>query len=112
VRRGIIGPHARIFHRRTAQWLPITEHPAYRQAQAEVAQEPLPPLRRRQWTFLPGPSGAKGQPGDGAVGDAGQPNAGTVTEDGAPDGRERRGWTTSLRAAVSRIRFRRTPEPG
>ena len=53
IREGVIGPTARIYHRRSSQWLPITEHPTYRQVRAEAEQERLPPLRRKHWTFLP-----------------------------------------------------------
>ena len=113
VRQGIISPRARIFHRRSAQWLPITEHPAYRQAKAEAAQEPLPPLRRRHWTFLPGPSGSKGQPGEGGgANGTGESGSDGVAGKGAGGLPERRGWTTSLRAAMARMRLRRSPEPG
>jgi hypothetical protein len=113
VRQGAIGPNARIFHRRSGQWLPITEHPAYRQTQVEAPQEPLPPLRRRHWTFLAGPSGSKDEAGGHAAPQGTAPSKpDTAPGDGAPGRPQRRGWATSLRAAVSRIRFRRTPEPG
>jgi hypothetical protein len=52
IRRGAIGPNSRIYHRRSAHWLPITVHPEFRKVAAERANQPLPPLNRRQWTFL------------------------------------------------------------
>lgn len=52
IRRGTIGPNSRIYHRGSARWLPITVHPEFRKAAAEREREPLPPLKRKQWTFL------------------------------------------------------------
>ena len=52
IRRGDLDAAARIYHRTTCQWLPITVHPEYRRAAAQrvVATALRPP--RRQWTFL------------------------------------------------------------
>lgn len=52
-RREIDG-HARIYHRATATWLSITLHPQYKARVAAWLDEPLPPLARSNWTFLPG----------------------------------------------------------
>ena len=51
IRRGDVGPRARIFHRITQQWLPITVHPEYRKV--ESARETLnSQWRHWEWTFL------------------------------------------------------------
>jgi hypothetical protein len=51
IRRGEVGPRARIFHRTTQQWLPITVHPEYRKV--ESARETLnSQWREWEWTFL------------------------------------------------------------
>ena len=52
IRRGVIGPDSRIFHRASSSWISITLHPEYRKAMAARAAEPLPPLARSQWTFF------------------------------------------------------------
>lgn len=52
IRRGEVGPHARIFHRTSSSWIPITFHPEYRKVAAALANEPLPPLARKHWTFF------------------------------------------------------------
>lgn len=52
VRRGEVGPQARIFHRTTSRWIPITLHPVFKKAAAARDSEPLPPLARSQWTFF------------------------------------------------------------
>jgi hypothetical protein len=49
---GVIGPDSRIFHRSSSSWISITLHPEYRKAMAARATQPLPPLRRSQWTFF------------------------------------------------------------
>lgn len=49
---GVIGPDSRIFHRASSSWISITLHPEYRKAMTARATEPLPPLRRSQWTFF------------------------------------------------------------
>ena len=51
IRRGEVGPQSRIFHRASSSWVSITVHPEYRRAAAARADEPLPPLARKQWTF-------------------------------------------------------------
>lgn len=120
-RQGIVGPTARIFHRRSSQWLPITEHPAYRQAQAEAEREPLPPLRRRHWTFLPGSPASPAspasvshpQPDDRASASA------TVRSNGTGDAPPKaaaakthhRWWPDSLRRAVDKMRSRGPAKP-
>jgi hypothetical protein len=52
IRRGEVGPQARIFHRASSNWIPITLHPEFKKAAAKRARESLPPLPRSQWTFL------------------------------------------------------------
>lgn len=49
VRKGEVGPGARIYHRARDQWLPVTTHPLFRKTWDE---RPLPPLPCRQWTFF------------------------------------------------------------
>ena len=53
IRRGELGPEARIYHRATDRWLPITVHPEYRKVAAEREQESAAHLQGRRWTFLP-----------------------------------------------------------
>ena len=55
IREGALGPRARIFHRLSAQWLSITKHPFYRQADDETEGQSLEPLGPRHWTFFPSP---------------------------------------------------------
>jgi hypothetical protein len=52
IRRGDLGPQARIFHQTTNQWLPITVHPEYRRVEAEEDRLSAQRLRRKRWTFL------------------------------------------------------------
>jgi hypothetical protein len=53
IRRSELGPEARIYHRSTGRWLPITVHPEYRKIAAEREQLSALELQARQWTFLP-----------------------------------------------------------
>jgi hypothetical protein len=53
IRRGELGPQARIYHRATDRWLPITVHPEYRKAAAERERMNALEMQGRQWTFLP-----------------------------------------------------------
>jgi hypothetical protein len=50
IRRGEVGPEARIYHRASSTWLSITVHPAYKKIATPQAT-PSPPARRR-WTFF------------------------------------------------------------
>ena len=52
IRRGEVGPRARIFHRASSSWISITLHPEFKKAAAIRANEPLPPLARNRWTFF------------------------------------------------------------
>jgi hypothetical protein len=52
IRRGEVGPKARIYHRASSSWVSITVHPEYKKAAAAHATEPLPPLARHHWTFF------------------------------------------------------------
>ena len=54
LRRGELNAQARIFHRATARWLPITVHPEYRRVAAEHERRSALALRMRQWTYLSG----------------------------------------------------------
>jgi hypothetical protein len=53
IRRGELGPQARIFHQASNQWLPISVHPEYQRAEAEWEQKSVSRLRHRGWTFFP-----------------------------------------------------------
>jgi hypothetical protein len=57
IRRGELGPRARIFHRARRQWLPITVHPEYRKAESSWVESSGGEWRERRWTFLPAHSG-------------------------------------------------------
>lgn len=70
IREGAVGPQSRIFHRTSSQWLSITKHPVYRKAQTPVESDPLPPLGRRTWTFLPAPA-TSAHPAEGTPAHAG-----------------------------------------
>jgi hypothetical protein len=52
IRRGEVGPRARIFHRASSSWISITLHPEFKKAATARDSEPLPPLGRTQWTFF------------------------------------------------------------
>jgi hypothetical protein len=56
VRRGEVTPDARVFHRARSQWLPVTEHPKYREVIAALSAPRFGPARK-EWTFLPAKSG-------------------------------------------------------
>jgi hypothetical protein len=53
IRRGQLGPQARIFHQTADQWLSITVHPEYRKAEAEWDEVGARRLRAQRWTFFP-----------------------------------------------------------
>ena len=53
IRRGDLGPQARIFHQTSGRWLPITVHPEYRKVESEVEESSSRSLHGRRWTFLP-----------------------------------------------------------
>ena len=55
IRRGELGPQAKIFHQKSSQWLPISVHPEYRRAEADCEEGSARQLRARQWTFLTEP---------------------------------------------------------
>ena len=54
IRRGELGPTARIFHEAADRWLPITVHPEYRKAESEWDEGSADKLKGRRWTFLHG----------------------------------------------------------
>ena len=53
IRRGELGPGARIYHRATDRWLPISAHPEYRKVAAERELSSALAMKARRWTFLP-----------------------------------------------------------
>ena len=55
IRRGELGPQAKIFHQASNQWLPISVHPEYRKAESDLEEGSTRQLRGRQWTFLSEP---------------------------------------------------------
>jgi len=52
IRRGELDSTARIYHRATCQWLPITVHPEFRRRMGARERRTSGPAARRQWTFL------------------------------------------------------------
>ena len=68
IRRGELGPEARIYHRATDRWLPITVHPEYRRAAAEREASSARELQQRQWTFLADPAAAQRRAAGGEEG--------------------------------------------
>lgn len=101
IRRGEVGPRARIYHRSRDQWLPMTTHPLFRKTWEE---RPLPPLPRRSWTFFsaegeePGSHDSTSADGRAAVGAAGKANEAKAP---AP------GWRRVLGQASRYLRPRR-----
>jgi hypothetical protein len=67
IRRGELGPQARIFHQASSQWLPITVHPEYQRAEEEWEQSSVNRLRHRGWTFFPGTDASAESDGDPLV---------------------------------------------
>ena len=51
--RGEVDSESRIFHRTTSKWISITLHPLYKARMAAQPKQPLPPLVKKSWTFLP-----------------------------------------------------------
>lgn len=62
IRRGELGPEARIFHQASNRWLPITVHPEYQKVESEWEEASARHLRRRRWTFLPERAAAGHEP--------------------------------------------------
>ena len=67
IRRGELGPQAKIFHQKSSQWLPISVHPEYRRAESDLEEGSARELRARRWTFLSEPSAENDPPVAGAV---------------------------------------------
>lgn len=83
IRRGEVGPRARIFHRASSSWISITLHPEFKKAAAARDSEPLPPLARTQWTFFGAePRGREIDETPATKGDAKQPTG--KKSDGRP----------------------------
>ena len=82
IRRGELGPRARIYHRATDRWLPITVHPEYRKVAAERERLGALEMQSRHWTFLPG--SAPDETGDPARERAPQPAGGPQLIPGDP----------------------------
>jgi hypothetical protein len=93
IRRGELGPKARIYHRATDRWLPITVHPEYRRVAAEREQMSARQLQGRQWTFLPGSGDTATAPRAPLPDAAAKPG---------PAARER--WPSWLGSTVRRLR--------
>jgi hypothetical protein len=103
IRRGTIGPKSRIYHRNSARWLPITVHPEYRKAAAERRSEPLPPLKRKHWTFLATDAQEEEVMADSPAASAAGPEAGEVSVNSA-----RAGWRGAIGKAFRSLRPRKT----
>ena len=62
IRRGELGPQAKIFHQKSSQWLPISVHPEYRRAESDLEKGSARQLRARRWTFLSEPPAEGNRP--------------------------------------------------
>jgi hypothetical protein len=62
IRRGELGPQAKIFHQKSSQWLPISVHPEYRRAESDCEEGSARQLRARRWTFLSEPPAMSDRP--------------------------------------------------
>ena len=67
IRRGELGPQAKIFHQKSSQWLPISVHPEYRRAESDLEEGSARDLRARRWTFLSEPAAENDPPVAGAA---------------------------------------------
>ncbi len=67
IRRGELGPQAKIFHQKSSQWLPISVHPEYRRAESESEEGSARQLRERRWTFLSEPPAESDRPAAGST---------------------------------------------
>jgi hypothetical protein len=74
IQRGEVDSDARIFHRASSTWLPITVHPAYRDRMGAPRVEtdrPRQPPPRKQWTFLQAdPEATSEEPAQSSAADA------------------------------------------
>ena len=52
IHSGEVTSHARIYHRNSAMWVPITVHPEYKKATADGEPLGLPRIKRKRWTFF------------------------------------------------------------
>lgn len=98
IRDGVVGAGARIYHRATEQWLPISVHPAFRNRGA-APHRPLPPLARRRWTFFDAQHDAADAR---SASEAAEPNASVpvnaeADQASSDGGRLRRAWRTATR---------------
>jgi hypothetical protein len=86
IRRGELGPQARIFHQASNQWLPITVHPEYQRAEEEWEQHSVQRIRHRGWTFFPGSNAteAEGDPLASLTPPPGPPVPVLIPGDGEP----------------------------
>jgi hypothetical protein len=88
IRSGDVDVHSRIFHRATSKWISITLHPQFKAIAAARESESLPPMPKKEWTFLT--SAADGLEHDGGsslVPEPGSPtdsSAGAAAESAAP----------------------------
>jgi hypothetical protein len=67
IRRGELGPQAKIFHQKSSQWLPISVHPEYRRAESDCEEGSARQLRARRWTFLSEPPAESDRPVAGSM---------------------------------------------
>ena len=52
IHSGEVTSQARIYHRNSAMWVPITVHPEYKKATADGEPLGLPRIKRKRWTFF------------------------------------------------------------
>ena len=95
IRRGEVGPSSLIYHRTSAQWLPIDAHPEFRKYAPRDGEALLPPLERMHWTFF----SAEAAPLDPDP--FGEPPAETQAD---PAPTETSGWRRKLGRVVRRFR--------
>ena len=102
IRRGTVGPNSRIYHRGSSRWLPITVHPEFRKAAAERESQPLPPLRRKQWTFLKSDSQEEQSATDSPPMEA---SSGDLAEPAEPNHEPRPRWRGVFGRAFRKLRM-------
>jgi hypothetical protein len=103
IRSGEVTSQARIYHRNSAMWVPITVHPEYKKATADGEPLGLPRIKRKRWTFFASqeaeePTTAPPAAGDEAKAEA-EPYPMLMPEGGKPRFRQ------LVRGAMRRLRI-------
>jgi len=104
IKRGEVSPSARIYHRASAQWLPITVHPHFRETAAQRWSAPLPPLARTRWTFFSAEAPEPPAPESPSAGKAGGANAPPAASSPSQNSSRTSGWRSALGRAMRHIR--------